>query len=80
MYEPYTFPLRWDDLGRVQECFSPDFYLLDLDMFIELTTLKQSLVTKKNRKIRQLRAMYPAVNIKIFYGKDYRNLALKYGL
>ncbi|MHB2017815.1 MAG: PDDEXK family nuclease [Candidatus Xenobia bacterium] len=80
LYEPYTFPLRWDDSGRVQECFSPDFYLPELDLFIELTTLKQSLVTKKNRKIRQLRAMYPGLNIKIFYGKDYRNLALKYGL
>jgi len=79
-YEPRTFPLRWDDQGRVLESFSPDFYLPDQDLFIELTTLKQSLVTKKNRKIRRLRELYPGINIKIFYGRDFRQLALKYGL
>ena len=80
LYEPHTFPLAWADDGRVVECFSPDFYLPDLDMFIELTTLKQSLVTRKNRKLRQLRQLYPGLNIKIFYGRDYRTLASKYGL
>ncbi len=62
------------------ESFSPDFYLPDLDMFIELTTLKQSLVTRKNRKLRQLRKLYPGLNIKIFYGRDFRFLAFKYGM
>lgn len=62
------------------ESFSPDFYLPDLDLFIELTTLKQSLVTRKNRKLRQLRQLYPGLNIKIFYGKDFRTLAFKYGM
>lgn len=80
MYEPHTFPLQWGDDGRVTECFTPDFYLVDLDMFIELTTLKQRLVTRKNRKLRRLRALYPGLNIKIFYGRDYRMLAVKYGM
>lgn len=80
LYEPHTFPLAWADDGRVVECFSPDFYLPDLDMYIELTTLKQSLVTRKNRKLRKLRALYPGVNVKIFYGRDYKLLASKYGL
>jgi hypothetical protein len=79
-YEPRTFPLRWNDQGRILESFSPDFYLPDLDLFIELTTLKQSLVTKKNRKVRLLRELYPWIHIKIFYGRDFRQLALKYGL
>jgi hypothetical protein len=79
-YEPHTFPLQWADDGRVIESFSPDFYLPDMDMFIELTTLKQSLVTKKNRKLRTLRQMYPGLNIKILYGRDYRFLAVKYGM
>jgi hypoxanthine phosphoribosyltransferase len=79
-YEPRAFPLRWDDRGHVVESFNPDFYLPDLNLFIELTTLKQSLVTKKNRKIRRLRELYPDVNFKIFYGRDYRQLLLKYGL
>ncbi|MDR5704305.1 MAG: hypoxanthine phosphoribosyltransferase, partial [Armatimonadota bacterium] len=65
---------------RVVESFTPDFYLPDFDLYIELTTLKQSLVTKKNRKIRQLRKLYPEIRLKIFYGRDYRYFAWKYGL
>ena len=62
------------------KAFTPDFYLPDLDLFIELTTMKQSLVTKKNRKVRLLREIYPEVNIKILYERDYKNLIWKYGL
>jgi cytidylate kinase len=79
-YEPRTFPLAWDEAGHVAEAFSPDFYLTDFDLFIELTTLKQSLVTEKNRKIRRFRELYPEVTLKVFYGRDYRNLLGKYGL
>lgn len=79
-YEPRSFPLEWDNRGRVIESFNPDFYLPEHDLFIELTTLKQSLVTRKNRKLRRLRELYPGVHIKIFYGRDFRQLLLKYGL
>lgn len=79
-YEPRTFPLRWDSEGRILESFTPDFYLRELDLYVELTTLKQSLVTKKNRKVRRLRELYPDINIKLFYGHDYRSLMAKYGL
>src|SRR5919204_3087469 len=79
-YEPRTFPLRRDAAGRVIESFTPDFYLPELDLYIELTTLKQSLVTKKNRKLRRLRELYPDVRVKLLYRRDYRNLAFKYGL
>ena len=79
-YEPRTFALRWSPDGRPIESFSPDFYLVDHDFFIELTTLKQSLVTKKNRKLRLLRALYPDVRIKLFYGRDFKSLMAKYGL
>lgn len=80
LYEPKGFPLKWDKKGNVIQSFTPDFYLTELDLYIELTTMSQKLVTKKNRKIRQLRELYPNVNIKIFYQKDFRNLLLKYGL
>ncbi len=79
-YEPRSFPLQWDAQGRVVESFNPDFYLPELDLYIELTTLKQSLVTKKNRKLRRVRELYPTVRVKIFYGRDYRSLLFKYGL
>ena len=79
-YEPKTFPIEWDENHNVVKAFTPDFYLPDLDLFIELTTMKQSLVTKKNRKVRLLRELYPDVNIKILYERDYKNLIWKYGL
>ena len=79
-YEPRTFPIKWDDTGSVVESFTPDFYLRDLDLFIELTTMKQSLVTKKNRKVRLLKELNPDINIKLLYGKDYKQLLQKYGI
>ncbi len=79
-YEPTSFPIAFDKKGNVLQSFTPDFYLPDLDLYIELTTMSQKLVTKKNRKVRQLRELYPHIKIKIFYQKDFRNLLLKYGL
>ncbi len=78
-YEPDTFPISWTLDGEVVESFSPDFYLPDLDLYVELTTLKQSLVRKKNRKLRRLRELYPDVRIKLFYARDFRMLLLKFG-
>lgn len=78
-YEPRSFPVRWDD-GKVIEAFTPDFYLPEFDLYIELTTMKQSLVTRKNRKVKLLRSIYPDINIQVFYQKDFQNLIFKYGL
>ena len=44
-----------------------------------MTTLRQKLVRKKNRKLRRLRELYPDINIKLFYARDFRALMLKYG-
>jgi hypoxanthine phosphoribosyltransferase len=79
-YEPRTFPLQWDKDGKVVEAFTPDFYLPEFELFVELTTMKQTLVTRKNRKVRLLRAIYPHVNIQVFYQKDMQDLIMKYGL
>jgi hypothetical protein len=78
-YEPHTFPILWNLEGDVVESFSPDFYLPDLDLYLEMTTLRQKLVRKKNRKLRRLRELYPDLNIKLFYARDFRELMLKYG-
>jgi hypoxanthine phosphoribosyltransferase len=78
-YEPDTFPILWNLDGAVVESFSPDFYLPDLDLYLEMTTLRQKLVRKKNRKLRRLRELYPSINIKLFYARDFRALMLKYG-
>ncbi len=79
-YEPRSFPVQWDRDGTVRESFTPDFYLPEVDLYLELTTMKQSLVTKKNRKVRLLRQLYPDLNIQVFYQKDFENLVFKYGL
>lgn len=78
VYEPRSFPLRWEG-DRVIEMFTPDFYLPSLDLYVELTTLKQSLVTEKNRKLRRLRELYPDVKITLLYKKDFDRLLAKYG-
>jgi hypothetical protein len=79
-YEPRSFPVEFDPAGNPAGYFTPDFYLPDEDLFIEITTMNQKLVTKKNRKIRRLRALYPEVRCKIFYQRDYLHLLVKYGL
>jgi hypothetical protein len=78
-YEPHTFPILWDLDGDVVESFAPDFFLPDLDLYLEMTTLRQKLVRKKNRKLRRLRELYPDLNVKLFYARDFRALMLKYG-
>jgi hypothetical protein len=79
-YEPRTFPLKWDESNNISEAFTPDFYLPDQDLFIELTTLRTKLATHKNRKIRRLKELYPEVNIKLFKRREMRDLMVKFGL
>ena len=79
-YEPRTFVLEEDEEGRVLEAFSPDFYLPQQDLYLEVTVMKQSLVTRKNRKLRKLRERYPEIRIKLFYKRDIERLARRYKL
>jgi hypoxanthine phosphoribosyltransferase len=79
-YEPQTFVLDRDAEGRVVSAFTPDFYLPEQDLFIEVTVMKQSLVTRKNRKLREIRRLYPNVRVKLFYRRDIERLAQRYRL
>lgn len=79
-YEPVEFVLDWDEQGRALAAFRPDFYLPDHGCFVELTTLSQKLVTKKNAKVRRLRKLYPDVEVKLLYQRDYQALLAKYRL
>lgn len=78
-YEPTSFPLRYEN-GQMVEAFTPDFYLPDYDTYIELTTLRQSLITYKNRKLRLMREMHPGVTVKLINKKDYLKLLQRFGL
>ena len=79
-YEPRTFVLEEDEDGRVVEAFSPDFYLPEEDLYVEITVMRQALVTRKNRKLRKLRELYPDVRVKLFYRRDLERLAQRYHL
>lgn len=78
-YEPHQFALQWRD-GKAVEMFTPDFYLTEFDMYIELTTMRQSLVRRKNRKLRLIRALYPEISIKLLYRRDYHRLLERFGI
>ena len=77
-YEPHTFPLRWSDDGRAVESFTPDFWLPELGTYLELTTSRQALVTRKNRKLRRFRQLHPDKRIHMLYRRDLEALSVKY--
>jgi hypothetical protein len=80
LYEPVSFDIAWDKKGNPVSKFTPDFYLPEYNLYIEITTMNQKLVTKKNRKIRRLNELYPEIKCRIFYRKDYRHLLFKYNI
>lgn len=79
-YEPKTFPIEWDAEGNVTLAFSPDFYLVQFNTYIELTTMNQKYVTMKNRKAKKVRELYPGTNIKIVYKKDFQSLVERFNM
>jgi hypothetical protein len=79
-YEPRTFVLEEDDEGRLLEAFTPDFFLPEQNLYLEATVMKQTLATRKNRKLRKLRERYPEVRIKLFYKRDVERLAQRFRL
>jgi len=78
-YETTTFPLEWDEDGHIVEAFSPDFYLVDQDMYVELTTLRPKLMRAKRRKIRRMHELYPEVNIRLWRRRDFERLLERFG-
>lgn len=79
-YEPRTFPLVWNENGQVVEAFTPDFYLPEQDLYIELTTLRPKLSNPKNRKLRLMQQLYPQIKIKLLKRRDLHQLMVKFGL
>ncbi len=79
-YEPRTFPLEWDNKGNVAFAFSPDFYLPEQNLYVELTVLRPKLTQKKNRKLKLMKELYPEINIKLFKRRELRNMMVRFGL
>jgi len=79
-YEPTTFPLEWDEQGNVTIAFSPDFYLVQQDLYIELTTLRSKLMRYKHRKIRRIKELYPDIHIKLWSRSDFEHFLERLGM
>lgn len=79
-YEPTTFPLHWDEKGNIVEAFTPDFYLPQQGLYIELTTLRPKLTLRKNRKLKRIKELYPEINIKLLKRRELRNMMLRFGM
>jgi hypoxanthine phosphoribosyltransferase len=79
-YEPFEFPLAWDEAGRPTKAFRPDFYLPEHSLLVELTVADQRLVTRKNAKLRRMRELYPELAVAIVYQRDLAGLLERHGL
>jgi hypoxanthine phosphoribosyltransferase len=80
IYEPLEFPLEWNDKGVPVRGFRPDFFLPSQRLFIELTVLEQRLTTKKNRKVRRFRDLYPEIPLLVVYQRDFHQLLRQHDL
>ncbi|NLG26929.1 MAG: hypothetical protein GX557_03410 [Chloroflexi bacterium] len=79
-YEPTTFPLEWDEQGAVTVAFSPDFYLVHQELYIELTTLRSRLMRIKHQKIRRMQALYPDVRVRLWSRSDFERFLERLGI
>jgi hypothetical protein len=80
IYEPLEFPLYWNEHGVPIRGFRPDFFLPERSLFIELTVLEQRLTTKKNRKVRRFRDLYPEIPLLVVYQRDFHQLLRQHDL
>ena len=77
-YEATAFPLTHHTDGRVASRFAPDFYLPDVNLWVEITTIRQALMRQKRRKLRRFAALYPDLRIKLLGASDIKALMWKY--
>tara|TARA_B100001564_G_scaffold181707_1_gene152606 strand:- start:596 stop:928 length:333 start_codon:yes stop_codon:yes gene_type:complete len=72
IYEPTSFPLKWGS-GSIKMMFTPDFYLPQLDIYVEITTMNQNLITKKQKKIKLAKRLYPQYKFKLINESQFYN-------
>jgi hypothetical protein len=78
-YEPHTFVLRRNHRGKVKEAFTPDFYLPDLDFYVECTVARRPLTRVKRRKAEAATRLY-GIMVEIVYRADFETLARRWSL
>jgi hypothetical protein len=74
-YEPHQFVIERDESGEIRQAFAPDFYLPQIDAYVECTVMRQSGTTRKNRKVRLAQELHGVV-ITILYKRDLKRLGL----
>ena len=72
VYEPVSFPLKWGS-GSIKMMFTPDCYIPSLDVYVEITTMNQNLITKKSKKIKKAKKLYPDKNFKLINEQQFYN-------
>jgi hypothetical protein len=78
-YEPHCFVLERDADGCVREAFTPDFYLRDLDLYVECTVMRQAHTARKRRKVRKLQER-AGVQVEVLFRRDIARLASRWQL
>jgi hypothetical protein len=78
-YEPHTFVLEQDEDGTVREACTPDFFLPDVGVYVECTVMRQTLTTRKRRKVRKVQARTGLI-VEIMFRRDIDRLAKRWGL
>lgn len=73
-YEPRSFAIGWDPRGRPLAFFTPDFYLPEFDLYLEITVAKPALNSRKNRKLRLMERYHPGVRVKLLVRRDVERL------
>ena len=90
-YEQHEFPIEFDKEGNPTGFFTPDFFLPDIrglrsdgkgryeGRFVEITTMRRSLVTKKHRKMRRAQKRYPQYEFVLRYREDIYDICFELG-
>jgi len=78
-YEPHTFVLERNPDGSIREAFTPDFYLPQLDLYVECTVMRQARTHRKRRKVRKARDR-AGVNVEVLFRRDFTRLAERWQL
>jgi len=59
-YEPTVFVIK-EKNGIIKKAFKPDFYIPELNLYIEISTCQNR--RRKRRKVEQAQEMHPDANI-----------------
>ncbi len=68
-HEPHTIVFKRNNQGEITDAFTPDFFFPELNRYLELTIMKQYLMSHdKNRKVGEARGL--GYNVVLYNEKD----------